>query len=78
MLPNEIQTLIERAAAIAAERAVELYAAKHPRPTQVTVGQAAEMLGLGRHTVSRMVKAGVIKRNDCGSIPIEVVDRVRS
>lgn len=57
-----------------AVRAVELYAARHPRPVQVTITQAAEMLGLSRHTVSKMVRAGQIKLNRCGLIPIEQVD----
>jgi excisionase family DNA binding protein len=59
-----------------AERAVQLYAQRHPRPVQVTITQAAEMLGLSRHTVSKMVRAGQLKLNKCGLIPIELVDRV--
>jgi excisionase family DNA binding protein len=42
----------------------------------VTITQAAEMLGLSRHTVSKMVRAGQLKLNKCGLIPIELVDRV--
>jgi excisionase family DNA binding protein len=57
-----------------AERAVQLYAGRHPRPVQVTITQAAEMLGLSRHTVSKMVRAGQLKLNRCGLIPIEQVD----
>jgi excisionase family DNA binding protein len=57
-----------------AERAVQLYAQRHPRPVQVTITQAAEMLGLSRHTVSKMVRAGQLKLNRCGLIPIEQVD----
>jgi excisionase family DNA binding protein len=59
-----------------AERAVQLYAQRHPRPVQVTITQAAEMLGLSRHTVSKMVRVGQLKLNKCGLIPIELVDRV--
>jgi excisionase family DNA binding protein len=57
-----------------ARRAVQLYAEQHPRPPHVTIIQAAEMLGLSRHTVSKMVKTGQIKLNKCGLIPIEQVD----
>ncbi|SEH89051.1 DNA-binding protein [Paraburkholderia hospita] len=59
-----------------ARRAVQLYAEGHPRPSQVTMTQAGEMLGLTRHTVSKMVKAGQMKLNRCGLIPIEQVDRM--
>jgi len=59
-----------------AVRAVQLYAERHPRPAHVTITQAAEMLGLGRHTVGRMVRAGQMKLNKCGLIPIEQVDRM--
>ncbi|WP_080365362.1 helix-turn-helix domain-containing protein, partial [Burkholderia pseudomallei] len=59
-------------------RAVQLYAETHPRPTQVTQLQAAEMLGISRATVSRMVKAGQLKLNRCGMIPIELVDEARA
>jgi len=59
-----------------AERVVQLYASRHPRPCQVTITQAAEMLGLSRHTVSKMVRAGQFRLNKCGLIPIEQVDRV--
>jgi DNA-binding transcriptional regulator LsrR (DeoR family) len=59
-----------------AERAVQLYAGRHPRPVQVTIGQAAEMLGLSRWTVSKMLRTGQFKLNKCGLIPIEQVDAV--
>lgn len=58
-----------------AVKAVQIYAERHPRPCQVTITQAAEMLGLSRHTVSKMVRAGQFKLNGCGLIPIEQVDR---
>jgi hypothetical protein len=59
-----------------ARRAVQLYAESHPRPSQVTMTQAGEMLGITRHTISKMVKAGQMKLNRCGLIPIEQVDRM--
>jgi len=58
----------------AARRAVQLYAESRPRPPHVTMIQAGEMLGLSRHTISKMVKAGQFKLNKCGLIPIEQVD----
>jgi DNA-binding transcriptional regulator LsrR (DeoR family) len=59
-----------------AMKAVQLYAETHPRPIQVTQKQAAEMLGKSEVTVSRMVKAGTIKLNSAGMIPISEIDRV--
>ncbi|NTX44196.1 DNA-binding protein [Burkholderia cepacia] len=58
-----------------ARRAVQLYAETHPRPPQVTQSQAAEMLGISRWTVSKMVKAGNLKLNRCGLIPVEQIDQ---
>ncbi|MGF6600354.1 uncharacterized protein YmfQ (DUF2313 family) [Paraburkholderia sp. GAS448] len=57
-------------------RAVQLYAESRPRPSQVTMTQAGEMLGLTRQTISKMVKAGQMKLNRCGLISIEQVDRM--
>lgn len=58
--------------------AVRLYAAEHPRPTHVTQAQAAEMLGLSRPTIGKMVRAGTFRLNACGLIPIEQVDMARA
>ncbi len=58
--------------------AVRLYAETHPRPTHVTQVQAAEMLGLSRKTIGRMIVAGTLRLNRCGLIPIEEVDRART
>ncbi|HKT63470.1 MAG TPA: DNA-binding protein [Burkholderia sp.] len=57
--------------------AVRQYVETHPRPTHVTQMQAAEMLGISRWTVSKMVKAGDLKLNRCGLIPIEEIDKAR-
>ncbi|KVN31749.1 hypothetical protein WT11_01255 [Burkholderia stagnalis] len=57
-----------------ARRAVQLYAETHPRPLHVTIQQAAEMMGLSRHTVSKMVSMGTLRLNKCGRIPIGQVD----
>lgn len=57
-----------------AKEAVRIYAESHPRPLQVTQQQAAEMLGLSRHTVRRMIRAGTMKLNKCGMISISEVD----
>lgn len=59
-----------------ATRAIQLYAETHPRPPQVNMSQAAQMLGLSRHTVSKMVRAGQFKLNRCGLIPIEQIDKI--
>jgi excisionase family DNA binding protein len=57
-----------------AVRAVSIYAGRHPRPSQVTAKQAADMLGLSRPTVRKFMDAGRLKYNHCGLIPIEQVD----
>jgi excisionase family DNA binding protein len=59
-----------------AHAAVRLYAETHPRPVQVTQAQAAEMLGMSRPTVSKLVKSGVLRLNKCGLIPVAEIDRV--
>ncbi|MFD1558669.1 helix-turn-helix domain-containing protein [Paraburkholderia silviterrae] len=56
--------------------AVRLYAERHPRPPQVSMSQAAEMLGISRQTVAKMVRFGQIKLNKYGRISIEQVDAV--
>lgn len=61
-----------------AAQAVRLYAESHPRPPHVTKTQAAEMLGLSRPTIAAMVKAGTLRLNGCGLIPISEIDRVLS
>jgi hypothetical protein len=55
-------------------RAIEIFSARHPRPTQVNMTQAAEMLGLSRPTVRNLLKFGKLRLNGCGLIPIEQVD----
>ena len=59
-----------------AVKAVQIYAETHPRPPHVTQSQAAQMLGKCNLTVRRMIRAGVIKLNSCGDIPITEIDRV--
>ena len=61
-----------------ATKAVELYAAKHPRPTQVTQQQAAEILGVSSRTVRNYIRSRKLKLNDCGRLPIEDVDAMRA
>jgi excisionase family DNA binding protein len=58
----------------AAAKAVELYALKHPRPPHVTQQQAAVMLGLHRHTISKFIDSGKLRLNRCGLIPTDQVD----
>lgn len=57
-------------------KAVQLYAEMHPRPPHVNQQQAAEMLHLSRVTVRKMIRAGTIKTNEIGQIPIGEIDRV--
>ena len=57
-------------------KAVRLYAETHPRPVQVTQTQAAEMLGLSRPTISRLIRTGQLRLNRCGLIPVVEIDRI--
>lgn len=59
-----------------AVKAVQIYAETHPRPSQVTQLQVADMLGKSHVTVRKMIRSGIIRMNECGSIPITEVDRV--
>ena len=59
-----------------AQAAVRLYAETHPRPVHVTQKQCAEMIGKSEPTVRKMLRAGVIRLNKVGMIPIAEVDRV--
>lgn len=61
---------------LVAFQAVRMYAESHPRPSQVTQRQAAEMLDLSAPTIGRMVKAGILKLNAAGMIPISEIDAV--
>ena len=58
-----------------AVKAVQLYAETHPRPSQVTQDQAAEMAGVSRGTISKMIKSGRLKLNEFGRIPVFEIDR---
>ena len=59
-------------------RAVQMYAEAHPRPTQVTQQQAAEMLGVSSMTIYNYIRSGRLKLNRCGQLPIEAVDAMRA
>ncbi|KVE37388.1 hypothetical protein WS69_11095 [Burkholderia sp. BDU5] len=59
-----------------ATKAVDIYAARHPRPPHVTITQAAEMVGKSRQTVSAMLTRYRIRLNKFGQIPIEAIDRL--
>mgnify|MGYP006314798487 FL=1 len=56
-------------------KAVQIYAETHPRPSQVTQDQAAEMAGVSRGTISKMIKSGRLKLNEFGRIPVSEIDR---
>jgi hypothetical protein len=78
-MPNRdsIVAIDDREPRIAA-LAVRLYAESHPRPTQVTQQQAAEMLGVSSATVRKYIEFGALKLNGCGRLPIEAIDAIRS
>lgn len=62
---NELDTAV---------RAVEIFAARHPRPIHVTQKQAAEMLDKSVPTIRKMIQSGRLKLNAFGMVPIEMID----
>ena len=63
---NELETAV---------RAIEIFAARHPRPVHVTQKQAAEMLDKSVPTIRKMIAAGKLKLNAFGMVPIEMIDQ---
>ncbi len=57
-------------------KAVEIYATRHPRPSQVSQKQACEMLGISQPTLRKLIKHGTLRLNECGLIPTTEVDRL--
>lgn len=57
------------------KRSAMLALQMHPRPSQVTQKQAAEMLNKSTATISRMVKRGELKLSRSGLIPISEIDQ---
>jgi len=55
-------------------KAIQIYAAQHPRPSSVTQLQAAEMLDVSHPTLRKLIRAGEIKTNKLGRIPITEID----
>lgn len=56
--------------------AIQLRDETRLRPSHVTIKQAAEMLGRSQPFISGLVKRGIIKTNELGTIPITEVDRM--
>jgi predicted DNA-binding protein (UPF0251 family) len=61
-----------------AKVAIRMYAETHPRPVAVTQTQAADMLGVSRSTMTRLVRSGQFALNKCGLIPIGQIDEAIS
>lgn len=57
-------------------RGVRLYAETHPRPACVLVAEAAEMIGISRGTLYKMIRSGEVRINAAGRIPMTEIDRV--
>lgn len=47
-----------------------------PRPSSVTQKQAAEMLGVSRPTLTKLVRSGKLKLNGLGQIPVAQIDKL--
>lgn len=73
---SELSGIISSAADLAVEKAIKrLPKADQPRPFHLNQTQAAEVLGVSKATVSRMVRSGTFTLNSCGMIPIAQIDR---
>lgn len=73
---SELSSVITAAADLAVEKAIRrLPRADQPRPFHLNQTQAAEVLGVSKATVSRMVRSGALTLNSCGLIPIAQIDR---
>lgn len=57
------------------EQIIQLIKDTHPRPSQVTLKQAAEMLNVSEPTARKLVRAGELKPNNAGMIPIAEIDK---
>jgi Mn-dependent DtxR family transcriptional regulator len=55
---------------------IQLVIDSRPRPSQVTLKQAAEMLNVSEPTARKFVRTGVIKLNAAGMISVTEIDRV--
>lgn len=73
---EDLEAAIRDAAENAAKKTAEIMRKQGGgmRPVHVNQTQAAEMLNLSVSTISRMVKAGNIRLNKCGLIPIEQLE----
>ena len=62
----------------AAQRAADLAVRKMPkdRPTQYNLKDAANEIGVHPNTITNMVKAGTIKLNAFGKVPVEQIDKL--
>jgi hypothetical protein len=78
MTEQDWLALIENQELRIAALAVRLYAETHPRPTQVNQIQAGKMLGVSSRTIRNYIRAGKLRLNGCGLIPIESIDIIRS
>ena len=58
-----------------AVKAVQIYAEMRPRPSHATQDQAAEMAGVSRGTISKMIMSGRVKLNEFARIPLSEIDR---
>ena len=70
----DLDDVIRQAARLAAEEAVRNF--PRDRPEQVNYTEAGKLLGVSRQTVANYARAGLIKLNSCGKVPIGEIDRM--
>lgn len=55
-------------------KVVQEYSTKYPRPPCINQSQAAQMLGVSRPTIRKMLTDGRLSENTLGYIPISQID----
>lgn len=77
MSKSELSAIIDATAKRAVSEAItRLPQQDLPRPHQVTQSQAAEVMGVSRATIGKLVRSGILALNACGMIPMRQIDKV--
>ena len=70
----DLDDAISSAARLAAEEAIR--SIPKDRPEHVNYTEAGKLLRVSRQTVANYVRAGLVRLNACGRIPIDEIDRL--
>lgn len=74
---DELADVIQSTAKQAVAEAIKkLPRENQPRPFHVNIKQACEMTGCGRSKIDGLIKAGILRLNQAGLIPIKQIDEL--